>query len=63
MCKFNFIPAGQLMIWGMKKMPGVYTEGGNGAIEVGGYQPFLENKAGMVRINIYRFSRSDLFWI
>jgi hypothetical protein len=62
MCKFIFMPAGRLMIWVMKKLPGVYTEGGKGVIEVeGGYQPFLENKAGMVRINIYRFSNSDLF--
>ncbi len=29
----------------------------------GGYQPFLEKTAGIVRIKIYRFSISDLFWM
>lgn len=29
------------MIWGMKKMLGVYTEGGKGVIEVGGLPAFF----------------------
>jgi hypothetical protein len=51
----------QAKIKGVKGPLGV--EGGRGVIVVGGYQPFLEKTAGMVRINIYRFRSSDLFCI
>ena len=44
----------------MEVRRGDYAAGGAAD---GGYQPFLENTAGIVRIKMYRFSRSDLFWM
>jgi len=29
----------------------------------GAYQPFLEKMVGRVRVRMYRFSKSDLFWM
>jgi len=36
---------------------------GRGGVIGGGYQPFLAKMVGMVRIKMYRFSSSDLFWM
>ena len=49
----------QAKIRGVKESLGV--ESGRGVIDMWDYQPFLEKTAGIVRINIYRFSSSDLF--